>query len=292
MKKKIPSRILAFLLMALSVMTLFTGCVRSGVGIVVNPDDTGDVELSYGISKETYQMILDQYDADLYEGEETYEIVDGDTTYICVSEHKPFGNLDELKQILLDLEYTSEDTESLFSAGEEEQYFDFEEYESEYTDICDCEECEEYMAYDHSDDLVVAEDYDESQDTDAHIFKSVEIEKNKDFFETTYHMTLVTNAFPASPDELSLYGFDTDNFYKVLISVTLPGEIKAEGATVQENTASFKLTAMEEEKTLTVNSSSVDTIRIVALVVAVVVVILLIALLTRGNKKKTNTKSF
>lgn len=281
MKKKIPSRILAFLLMALSVMTLFTGCVRSGVGIVVNPDDTGDVELSYGISKETYQMILDQYDADLYEGKETYEIVDGDTTYICVSEHMPFGNLDELKQILLDLEYTSEDTESLFSVGEEEPDRDCEECESE-----------EFYEYEFDEELVVAEDYDESQDTDAHIFKSVEIEKNKDFFETTYHMTLVTNAFPASPDELSLYGFDTDNFYKVLISVTLPGEIKAEGATVQENTASFKLTDMEEEKTLTVDSSSVDTIRVVALVVAVVVVILLIALFTKSGKKKTNTKSF
>lgn len=274
---KNPSfRILSFFLLVLTVLSLMTGCVRSGVGIVIDPDDSGDVELSLGVSKEYYQSLIDQYGTEFNEGKETFEINDGDTTYVCMSEHKAFQNLEELKQILLDLEYTNVDTESLFSIGEEAA----------------CEECdpEESSESEEKETLVIAKD-EESLDTGTHIFKSVDVTKDKGFFVTTYHMNLVTDTVPTSTDELSLFGLDTDSFCKVLISVTLPGEVKAEGAVIQDNTASFQLTDLEEENTLAVESKSVDTVRIVAIVVAVILIILLVGLFSKSAKKKSKTKS-
>ncbi len=279
MNKKISLRVLSLILLILSVLAIMTGCVRYGVGIVIHPDDSGDVELSFGVDREYYQSFAEQYGNELYEGKETFEIKDGDTVYVCVSEHKKFKNLEELKKILLDLKYTNDDTGSLLSDGINDMDQDCEENDTEVISES------EYQIT-----PAVAID-DESQKTDSHIFKNAEIQKKDGFFNTTYRVSLVTNAFPASSEELNMLGINTDDFFNIQVSVTLPGKVQAEGADVHNNTASFKMTDLEKENTLLAVSRSVDTVRIISLIAAVVILILLIALFAKGGKKKPDTET-
>mgnify|MGYP003301259566 CR=1 FL=1 len=50
--------------------------------IVINPDDSGDVELSFGIEKNAYNSLTEEYGTDIFEGKETTELKDKDDTYI------------------------------------------------------------------------------------------------------------------------------------------------------------------------------------------------------------------
>ena len=62
---------IAFTLLLLTLLSVLTGCLRSGVDITVNDDDTGQVEVSFGISRDYYQMILSEYGTEPYEGKAT-----------------------------------------------------------------------------------------------------------------------------------------------------------------------------------------------------------------------------
>lgn len=244
---------IAFTLLLLTLLSVLTGCLRSGVDITVNDDDTGQVEVSFGISRDYYQMILSEYGTEPYEGKATTEITDGDTTYICVSETKKFQTLDELKDILLSLEYTSEETESIFSSMESDGTSDSEEAEK----------------------------------TDTHIFKTADVSKEDLFFSQSYTLHLVTNAMESGGSEDELFSIPTDSVFRVLLNITLPGTIHAEGAVIHDNTASYTITDLENENVIHVESSRTDTVRIVAVIVAVVCTVALIALFAGGNKNKS-----
>lgn len=265
MKNKTITRIVSLLLLMLSVLTVLTGCMRSGVGIVIHEDDTGDVELSFGIEKGYYDSIAEQNGYAPYDGHDTVEIKDGDTTYICVAQHKAFRNLDELKQILLDVSFSESDFESLFSVGE-----DIPEEE------CDCEDCQNEIA-------------DEAADT--HLFKTVEIEKDDNPFCTHYTLHLVTDAIPADETDFDVDFFDADSLFKVLVSVTMPGTVTAEGAAVNGNSASYKLTDLSVENTIHVESEILHTETIIVTVAVLIAVMVLIGVIAKNNRKKSNNKS-
>lgn len=95
-----------FLALTAAILMLCTGCVRSGVGITIEPNDTGTVEISVGIN-EKYLDTLKEYSEseNPFAGEDTVTVTDGDDKYICTVEKKTFENLEELKTILLELEY-------------------------------------------------------------------------------------------------------------------------------------------------------------------------------------------
>lgn len=84
-----------------AALMVFTGCVRSGVGVTIEENDTGTVEISVGINEKYYESMMAQEGAeDIFDGKETAKLTDGDDSYICMVEHKQFKNLDELKTIL------------------------------------------------------------------------------------------------------------------------------------------------------------------------------------------------
>ena len=50
----------AFFALTAAILMLCTGCVRSGVGITIEPNDTGTIEISVGIN-ENYLDTLKEY---------------------------------------------------------------------------------------------------------------------------------------------------------------------------------------------------------------------------------------
>ena len=103
-----------------AVLMVFTGCVRSGVGVTIEENDTGTVEISVGINEKYYESMMAQEGAeDIFDGKETAKLTDGDDSYICMVEHKQFKNLDELKTILTEMEYDFADLEGTGSVMED-----------------------------------------------------------------------------------------------------------------------------------------------------------------------------
>ena len=99
------SKLTSLLALLAAMLMLCTGCMRSGVGVIIEPDDTGTVEISVGINEKYIDTIKEQAGGmDPFEGKNTATLTDGDDSYICIVEHKQFTNLDELKTILLELE--------------------------------------------------------------------------------------------------------------------------------------------------------------------------------------------
>ena len=57
-KKK---KIIVLLLLVATVLMLCTGCVRSGVGVIIEPDDTGVVEISIGINEKYMETLKEEF---------------------------------------------------------------------------------------------------------------------------------------------------------------------------------------------------------------------------------------
>ena len=123
------NKLTAFLALTAAILMLCTGCVRSGVGITIEPNDTGTVEISVGIN-ENYLETLKEYSEseNPFAGEDTVTVTDGDDKYICTVEKKTFKKLEELKTILLELEYNFESLEDEgFSMDDDTLDFDSED---------------------------------------------------------------------------------------------------------------------------------------------------------------------
>ncbi len=236
-KKK---KIIVLLLLVATVLMLCTGCVRSGVGVIIEPDDTGVVEISIGINEKYMETLIEEFGgSDPFEGKNTSVLTDGGERYICALEYKSFRNLEELEEILLGLEY------------------DFEWLDEEYS------ESEEELNY--------------------HIFKSAEVTHTSNFFGDKYKLSLITVTHETEGD-LSLIGVNSDDFFKLVIAVTMPGEITAEGAEITGNTASFKIVDLSKEQVLKVAGSTSNVKGMIAVGVSMVVLIIVfILVLKRKN---------
>ena len=256
-----------------AVLMVFTGCVRSGVGVTTLENDTGTVEISVGINEKYYESMMAQEGAeDIFDGKETAKLNDGDDSYICMVEHKQFKNLDELKTILTELEYDFAELEGTGSVMEDAAPDEsFEEEDDLWID----------------DNTETAEAEEETTDN-SFIFKSVDVVHNTSLIGDNYRLSLVTMPHEMNDDELSMLGMDTGDMFKLAVAVTMPGEVTAEGAEINGNTATFTITDLDEEHLLNAESETTDITGIVAVGIAIIVLIVILAVVFTRRKPKNN----
>ena len=284
------NKLTALLALTAAVLMLCTGCMRSGVGIIIEPDDTGTVEISVGINEKYIDTIKEQAGGmDPFEGKNTATLTDGDDSYICIVEHKQFKNLDELKTILLELEYNFEALEGEDSTMDDSELDESLDFDLEFEDNAE----EEDDVWISADGEEITVDGDETSDETADeenykIFKTAEVTHESSFFGDTYHLSVTTMPHEMNTDDLAMLGISGDNFFKLVVAVTMPGTITAEGATITENTASFTITDLDEEQVLTVESASTNVAGMIAVGIAVIVLIVILILVFGRKKPQQN----
>lgn len=284
------NKLTALLALTAAVLMLCTGCMRSGVGVIIEPDDTGTVEISVGINEKYIDTIKEQAGGmDPFEGKNTATLTDGDDSYICIVEHKQFKNLDELKTILLELEYNFEALEGDDSTMDDSELDESLDFDLEFEDNAE----EEDDVWISADGEEITVDGDETSDETADeenykIFKTAEVTHESSFFGDTYHLSVTTMPHEMDTDELAMFGISGDNFFKLVVAVTMPGTITAEGATITENTASFTITDLDEEQVLTVESASTNVAGMIAVGIAVIVLIVILILVFGRKKPQQN----
>ena len=284
------NKLTALLALTAAVLMLCTGCMRSGVGIIIEPDDTGTVEISVGINEKYIDTIKEQAGGmDPFEGKNTATLTDGDDSYICIVEHKQFKNLDELKTILLELEYNFEALEGEDSTMDDSELDESLDFDLEFEDNAE-EEDDVWISADGEEITVEGDETsDETADEENYkIFKTAEVTHESSFFGDTYHLSVTTMPHEMDTDELAMLGISGDNFFKLVVAVTMPGTITAEGATITENTASFTITDLDEEQVLTVESASTNVAGMIAVGIAVIVLIVILILVFGRKKPQQN----
>ena len=284
------NKLTALLALTAAVLMLCTGCMRSGVGVIIEPDDTGTVEISVGINEKYIDTIKEQAGGmDPFEGKNTATLTDGDDSYICIVEHKQFKNLDELKTILLELEYNFEALEGDDSTMDDSELDDSLDFDLEFEDDSD-EEDDVWISADGKE-IPVEDDEtsDETADEENYkIFKAAEVTHESSFFGDTYHLSVTTMPHEMDTDDLTMLGISGDDYFKLVVAVTMPGTIQAEGATITENTASFTITDLDEEQVLTVESSATNVAGMIAVGIAVIVLIVILILVFGRKKPQQN----
>ena len=284
------NKLTALLALTAAVLMLCTGCMRSGVGVIIEPDDTGTVEISVGINEKYIDTIKEQAGGmDPFEGKNTATLTDGDDSYICIVEHKQFKNLDELKTILLDIEYNFDALEGEDSTMDDSELDESLDFDLEFED--DSEEEDDVWISADGEEIPV--EGDETSDETAEeenykIFKVAEVTHESNFFGDTYHLSVTTMPHEMDTDDLAMLGISGDNFFKLVVAVTMPGTITAEGATITENTASFTITDLDEEQVLTVESSATNVAGMIAVGIAVIVLIVIMILVFSRKKPQQN----
>ena len=284
------NKLTALLALTAAVLMLCTGCMRSGVGVIIEPDDTGTVEISVGINEKYIDTIKEQAGGmDPFEGKNTASLTDGDDSYICIVEHKQFKNLDELKTILLELEYNFEALEGEDSTMDDSELDESIDFDLEFED--DSEEDDDVWISADGEKITVEGDEtsDETADEENYkIFKAAEVTHESSFFGDTYHLSVTTMPHEMDTDDLAMLGISGDDFFKLVVAVTMPGTITAEGATITENTASFTITDLDEEQVLTVESSATNVAGMIAVGIAVIVLIVILILVFGRKKPQQN----
>ena len=284
------NKLTALLALTAAVLMLCTGCMRSGVGVIIEPDDTGTVEISVGINEKYIDTIKEQAGGmDPFEGKNTASLTDGDDSYICIVEHKQFKNLDELKTILLELEYNFEALEGEDSTMDDSELDESIDFDLEFED--DSEEDDDVWISADGEEITVEGDEtsDETADEENYkIFKAAEVTHESSFFGDTYHLSVTTMPHEMDTDDLAMLGISGDDFFKLVVAVTMPGSITAEGATITENTASFTITDLDEEQVLTVESSATNVAGMIAVGIAVIVLIVILILVFGRKKPQQN----
>ena len=284
------NKLTALLALTAAVLMLCTGCMRSGVGVIIEPDDTGTVEISVGINEKYIDTIKEQAGGmDPFEGKNTATLTDGDDSYICIVEHKQFKNLDELKTILLELEYNFEALEGEDSTMDDSELDESLDFDLEVEDNAE-EEDDVWISADGEEITVDGDETsDETADEDNYkIFKTAEVTHESSFFGDSYHLSVTTMPHEMDTDDLAMLGISGDDYFKLVVAVTMPGTIQAEGATITENTASFTITDLDEEQVLTVESSATNVAGMIAVGIAVIVLIVILILVFGRKKPQQN----
>lgn len=255
--KKITTLMLSFLCIA----ALLTGCVESDIGVKLNADETGTISATIGIEEDFYDQLVDM-GATVFEDKETTTYEHDGKTYIAYAESNEYKSFDEIEQALLAMTYE--------------------------TDMFDDLESDDITV---EDDAELPEADDEpAPETDIHVFKSVEIEKNGGFFYTAYSFKAELNPqTPAESDAESMTDMDIsmDDAFHMTFSIEMPAEIsEAIGGTVEGNKVTFEIDDITEAAEFSVNSEQSNIAAIVIIVIALV--ILLITFIICLNKRKNN----
>jgi len=225
--------------------------------------------------------------SDPFEGKNTATLTDGDDSYLCIVEHKEFKNLDELQTILLELEYNFdalEGDDSIMEDAELDESFDIEfELEDDADDDVWISADGEEITVEGEDEITEAAD-----DENYKIFKAAEVTHESTFLGDTYRLSVTTMPHEMDTDDLAMLGISGDDFYKLVVAVTMPGTITAEGAEINENTASFTVTDLSEEQVLTVESAATNVAGMIAVGIAIVVLIVILVLVFSRKKPHQN----
>ena len=270
------NKLTAFLALTAAILMLCTGCVRSGVGITIEPNDTGTVEISVGINENYLDTLKEYSESEIpFAGEDTVTVTDGDDKYICTVEKKTFKNLKELKTILMELEYNFASLEDEgFSMDDDTLDFDSEDDGDDNVWVT-------------SDGEVIPLDENTDEEEDNYrIFKAAEITHTSNFIGDTYHFSVTTMAHETDTEDLAMIGMDSGDLYKLAVDITMPGKMTAEGAVITENTASFTVTDLAAEHVLTAESNTTNVSGIVAVSVATVVLIAVLVLVFERKKQQ------
>jgi len=232
----------------LLLLLTLTGCVRTGVGVIINEDCTGTVELSFGINANYYNSMTAETGEEMFAGRDTAILTDGDDEYICVVDHFNFKTLDELESILLGLKYNDEMTDEATEAPE----------------------------------------------VNYSIFSAAEVEKSGTFIADTYTVKLTTNF--QTPEEttegaeMDITSLMPDDMFKLQIAITMPGSVKSESGTIDGNTATFTVTDITKEHTISAESTVVNYVSIVTFIAAALILTIVIIFLCRKKSPQTNNE--
>ncbi len=244
-----------FLMMLMTMLILLCSCVRSGVDIVIENDGGGTVEASIGINEKYYSMFAGEEGfAEFVAGKQTTKLTDGSDTYICFTESKTFEDIEELEKILLDLKYDFIGLEAVGSDNPEEAV------------------------------------------NDARIFSTADVTYEPGLFESKYAINLVTTK-PASEvatdeDESEMPELDgvtemlTGEAYRLVVKVTMPGEVTSETGVVEGNTVTFTVKNLAAETVLAAESSDTNMPMLFGVAVgALVVMAVVIVVIFKGRSK-------
>ena len=257
--KKFTTLMLSFLCIA----ALLTGCVESDIGVKLNADETGTISTTIGIEEDFYDQLVDM-GATVFEDKETTTYEHDGKTYISYAESTEYKSFEEIEQVLLAMTYETDMFDGL-----------------EDGDIT-VDENAELPAEDDSEEDPVPE-------TDTHVFKSVEIEKNGGIFYTAYSFKAELNPQTAESDDESMVDMDIpmDDDFHMTFSIEMPAEItEASGGTVEGNKVTFEIDDITEAAEFSVNCEQSNIAAIVIIVIALV--ILLITFIICLNKRKNN----
>lgn len=248
-------RMLALFACVMALTLVLAGCVRTEVGIELNPDGSGTVGTIVLIQKDAYEMMKES--GDPFEGKETYTETIDDEEYIGTRETAEYGSADELKAALLSLTFAGN------VSGAENRVSD--------------EEPENLTG-----EIVIAPEAEETESKQAAIFKSVDIVK--DGGSLTFRAVLAQQSNTGS-EELS--GMDFNEMYKLKVAVTMPGEIKSNSAgTAAENTVTWEIDDLTAENSIEIVSDACGGSIVPVVVLAVLIVLLLVAVGVLMSKKK------
>lgn len=139
------------------------------------------------------------------------------------------------------------------------------------------------------EEIPVADEETVSEDEENYkIFKAAEVTHESTFLGDTYHLSVTTMPHEMDTDELAMLGISGDDFFKLVVAITMPGTITAEGATITENTASFTVTDLDTEQVLTAESSTTNVAGMIAVGIAVIVLIVVLILVFSRKKPHQN----
>ena len=274
--KKFTTLMLSFLCIA----ALLTGCVESDIGVKLNADETGTISATIGIEEDFYDQLVDM-GATVFEDKETTTYEHDGKTYISYAESTEYKSFEEIEQALLAMTYETDIFEDL-----------------EDSDI-PVDEDAELPAEDDSEgdesDETDASEEEPAPETDTHVFKSVEIEKNGGIFYTAYSFKAELNPQTAASDDEAMIDMDIpmDDVFHMTFSIEMPAEItevetqpRASGGTVEGNKVTFEIDDITEAAEFSVNCEQSNIAAIVIIVIALV--ILLITFIICLNKRKNN----
>lgn len=246
-------KIVTLLLSTLMLVGLLSGCVQNDLGIKLNSDGTGSVAMTLGLEKEFYDQ-LKAGGSDPFEGKTTTTYTDGEDTYVAYTETTEYGTYEDIEKALLEMKYDYEMLED--TAPEDET--PVEPDPSEYTLMQPAEE-----------------------ETDAHIFKSVEIEKKSGIFYNTYTFKAVMNPQPKDGKG----GYAPNDIFKVTVSVEMPSEItQSKDGKIDGNKVVFEIEDITEATELAATSESNNIGVVIGIIAVLIIIFAVVVFLVKRQK--------
>ena len=246
-------KILAIILSVITLSLCLTGCVYEDLSVKLNKDETGSIAATIGLKKEFVVQMMNGQNP--FDGKETKEIEYDGEKYIAYTETTEYASFEEIVKALSDMTYDTDDYEELAEKETEVQ----KETESTETSALD-----DWLT-----------ESNEKEESDNHIFKSVEIKKDG----SKYIFDAVLN--PLAGD---VSGYDMSDIFKVSISVEMPAKITAyKNGTVDGNKITFDLSDMSKETELYAECKTASIVPVV--ICGILVVASLVAFFVLRKRK-------